>query len=174
MKILGIIPLAGLYYLFCATSARHPDPVRIIYATPDSQTYHLPNGLRLNIKYAAFNKIKGHFDCAVFCDLQNPGTQPAVLDRSMFIVRSSSTADFTANPFTTSHMAGLLLKMDNHPDQYPVAPGSSGDYVFSWHGDTRLSEKEYYNRLAADTVSFIAKTNGTEQVLLKLVWDKRK
>ena len=173
MKLFALIPLAG-FYLFCATSARHPDEARIIYVASDSQTYHLPNGLRLNIKYAAFNKIKGHFECAVFCDLQNPSDSAKVLDRNMFMVRSTADAGFTTNPFSTSHMAGLLLKVDQHPDQYPVAAGSHNDYVFSWHGDIKLSEKEYRNHLATDTVSFIAKTGGTEQVLLKLVWDKRK
>ncbi len=173
MKLFALIPLAG-FYLFCATSARHPDAARIIYVAADSQTYHLANGLRLNIKYAAFNKNNRHFECAVFCDLQNPMDSAKVLDRNMFIVRSTAHTGFTANPFATSHMAGLGLKVDNHPDQYPVAASSHGDYVFSWHGDTKLSESEYRNHLATDTVSFIAKTGGTEQVLLKLVWDKRK
>jgi hypothetical protein len=173
MKFFALVPLLG-FYLFCATSARHPDETRIIYIASDSQTYHLSNGLRLNIKYAAFNKIKRHFDCAVFCDLQNPGIQPAVLDRGMFMVRSSAGMNFDANPFTTSHMAGLLLKVDNQPDQYPVAAGSHGEYVFSWHGDAKLTDNEYRGHLATDTVSFIAKTSGTEQVLFKLVWAKRK
>jgi hypothetical protein len=106
--------------------------------------------------------------------LQNTGTIQDVLDRDMFMVKSSGGMAFDANPFYTSHMAGLLLKMDKHPDQYPVAAGSRRDYVFSWHSDTKLSGREYRDHLAADTISFIAKTGGAEQVLFKLVWSGRK
>jgi hypothetical protein len=174
MKVFGLIPLFGLYYLFCATSARHPDEARIICVSNNCQTYVLPNGLRLNLKYAAFNRIRRQLGCAVFCDLQNSADSSKVLDRNRFIVRSSSDTGFTTNLFYTSHMAGLLLKIDQHPNQYPVAANSHGDYVFSWHSKLQLSEKEYRNHLATDTVLFIAKTGGTEQVLFKLVWAKRK
>jgi hypothetical protein len=122
MKFLAIIPIAGLYYLFCATSARQPDAARIICVANDCQTYNLPNGLRLSIKYAAFNKISRHFECAVFCDLQNPSDSAKVLDRGLFTLRSSVAINFDANPFYTSHMAGLLLKMIIIPTNMPLRP----------------------------------------------------
>jgi hypothetical protein len=170
MNVLPLIPLAGLFYLFCATSSRHPDAARIICVANDCQTYNLPNGAHFTVKYASFNKINRRLECAVFCELLNAGTGQDVLDRGTFMVKSSAGMSFDANPFYTSHMAGLLLKMDKHPDQYPVAPGSKSDYVFSWHGDTKLNGREYRDHLAADTISFFAKTGGAEQVLFKLVW----